>query len=361
MTRRLWLGMVAGVAAWPMTPVLASPATRSLVIDGNLWPPFNDQGDLDRVGQRALRRAGLSAIKTTLDVGPDKATALAALAAMDARMSAYAAYLLPVRQWLDIEACRQQRKLGVIYSFEDPAPFEGDPRNIDLFAARGVRVMQLSYNLSSPFGSGVLSPAPASGLTELGRAAVARMNALGVTVDLSHSDEPTSFAVLREATMYPVITHSGCAALHAHPRNKSDEVLRALCRRGGVIGIYNLPFLAPHDRQPDRSDYLAHVAHALAICGEDHVGVGSDTSFEGFDTSAQSLRDFYALVAERKAKGIGAPGEDRPPYVQGMNGPGRYEVIADGLRQRGYSARVVDKVLGGNWLRAFRETWCAAS
>jgi membrane dipeptidase len=185
------------------------------------------------------------------------------------------------------------------------------------------------------------------------------MNALGVTVDLSHSDETTTLDVIRSAKVYPVITHAGCAALHAHPRNKSDAVLRALSRRGGVFGLYNLPFLGPDSRQPDRSDFLAHLTHALSICGEDHVGIGSDTSFEGFDTSAQNLREFHALVAQRKAQGIGAPGEDRPPYVVGMNGPGRYEVIAEGLRHHGYPARVVDKVMGGNWLRAFRETWGA--
>jgi membrane dipeptidase len=97
----------------------------------------------------------------------------------------------------------------------------------------------------------------------------------------------------------------------------------------------------------------------LATCGEDHVGIGSDTSFGAFDTSPENMEAFNRLVAERRARGVGAPGEDRPLFVEGLNTPSRCEIIADSLLEKGYPSRVVEKVLGANFVRAFGEIWRA--
>lgn len=77
--------------------------------------------------------------------------------------------------------------------------------------------------------------------------------------------------------------------MHAHPRTKSDEQLRALAAKGGVVGIFDLPYLTASPRQPTVEDYLAHREHALKVAGEDHVGIGSDVSIEPFDTSAKGM------------------------------------------------------------------------
>jgi membrane dipeptidase len=186
------------------------------------------------------------------------------------------------------------------------------------------------------------------------------MNALGVTVDLSHSDEPSSIAALAASSRPALITHAGCAAVHPHPRNKSDALLRALAAKGGVIGIYELSFLVASPAQPVLDDYIAHLVHALNVCGEDHVGIGTDGLLTPFDTSPESMKEWDADIARRKATGVGAPGEGPPPFVIGLNRPDRYAVIADALRRRGYSGRIVDKILGDNFQRAFKETWAVA-
>ena len=115
-----------------------------------------------------------------------------------------------------------------------------------------------------------------------------------------------------------LITHGGCAAVHAHPRNKTDEQLRALAEKGGVFGIYDLPYLTPSPRQPTTDDYIAHMTHALNVGGEDHVGIGSDTSFTPwiFARSACELEPGARRPARRRRR---PPAEDRPPYVEGMN------------------------------------------
>ena len=134
-----------------------------------------------------------------------------------------------------------------------------------------------------------------------------------------------------------VMTHAGSAVVHAHPRNKSDEQLRALAAKGGVVGIFDLPYLTASPRQPTVDDYMQHLEHVLRLVGEDHVGIGSDVGLEPFDTGPKGMAEFRKNQDERHAAGLAAPEEDRPIYVEGLNTPRRLEVIADQLLRRGYS------------------------
>jgi membrane dipeptidase len=162
---------------------------------------------------------------------------------------------------------------------------------------------------------------------------------------------------MKASTKPVLMTHGGCAAIHPHPRNKTDADLRALAQKGGVFGIYDLFYLAPSPRQPNLDDYIAHMTHALDVCGEDHVGIGSDASFDVLDVSPEARANWDKLLAARKESGMAAPEEDRMPYTEGLNRADRTLVIADALLRHGYSARVAEKVLGANFVRAFREIW----
>jgi membrane dipeptidase len=332
---------------------------RALVLDCNLGPPI-ESSDLP-LPQSALdiaRHSGVSAIKTSIGgFGNSFEDTIAELAFYQRLTEAHPDYFSQIRTVADIAAAKRAGRLGIIFSFEGVACLEGKIDRIDLFRNLGVRVMQLSYNLPSLFGAGVLSPAEA-GLTELGREAVAHMNAQGVALDLSHANPATTEAAMAASTKPALITHAGCAAVHDHPRNKSDAQLRALAERGGVIGIYDLFYLAPAPRQPNLDDHIAHMAHALNVCGEDHVGIGSDTSFAAFALSDEDRAAWMAETERRRAAGVAAPEEDgRLPYTEGLNRPDRALVIADALMKRGYRERAVEKVLGANFARAFEEIW----
>lgn len=331
---------------------------RAVVIDGNLVPPIDPDAPLDAETLKGVRASGLTALKASIGgPGSSYAETLEEMGAYDRAIARNPELFLQVRTVADIARAKRDGRVGIIYSFESVEMLEGGLARIDEFAGRGVRVMQLSYNKVSPFAAGVLAPQPSAGLTPLGREAIARMNALGITLDLSHADERSTLEAIKATRRTPLITHAGCAAIHAHPRNKSDTVLKALADRGGVIGIYDLSFLTAGPGQPKLDDYLDHMAHALKLCGEDHVGVGSDALMTGFDTSPASMKEWDEQIAARKASGVGAPGEGRPPYVEGLNSSDRCAVIAGGLLKRGYGARVVEKVLGSNFQRVFAETW----
>lgn len=332
---------------------------NATVLDCNLGPPITS-GDLP-LPQATLdlaRNTGVSAIKTSMGGfnAPFEDT-LNEIAFYQRLIEAHPDTFSQIRSVADIAAAKRDRKLGIIFSFESAACLEDKLDRIDLFRNFGVRVMQLSYNTQSPFGAGVMSPAE-SGLTDLGRQAVERMNSQGVALDLSHANPATTDAAIAASAKPVLMTHGGCAAVHNNPRNKADAQLRALAEKGGVFGIYDLFFLAPAGRQPSLDDYMAHMSHALNVCGEDHVGIGSDTTFTAFELNDEERAGWNAETERRVASGVAAPEEDgRLPYTEGLNRPDRTLVIADALLKHGYSTRVAEKVLGGNFIRAFGEIW----
>lgn len=348
-------------AAMPAASADAAAARlikTAFVFDGNLVPPLDPDQPLPAEVVQGVKACGLTAVKLTL--GGVHSSYAETVEELDVAAKAIAnsgGLYHQVKTLADLDAGKRTGSLGIIASFESVAMMEAKLERIDEFAGRGVRVMQLSYNPSSPFAAGVLAPQPSSGLTELGRQAVARMNQVGVTVDLSHSDEASCLAAIAASTRPVVISHAGCAAVYAHPRNKTDAVLRALADKGGTIGIYELSFLSRGPAQQTLDDYLAHVQHALDVCGEDHVGIGSDMFLMPFDTSPESMAEWTKDTEERKALGVAAPEEGRPPFVVGLNRADRAERIASALLQRGIPERVVEKILGANFRRVLTATW----
>lgn len=332
---------------------------RALVINGNLVTPLDDEHDLPADAIAEVKASGLTALKLSIaGAGASYADAKAEIDAVTRAIARSGGLYTRILRVADLAAAKRSGAVGIIYSFEGSDQLEASVERIEEFADLGVRVMQLSYNTVSPFAAGVLAPAPSPGLTELGRAAVAKMNAVGVTLDLSHADEPSTLAAIAVARKPPLITHAGCAAIHAHPRNKSDAVLRAIAERGGTVGIYELSFLSAGPAQQSLADYLAHVEHALAVCGEDHVGIGSDALLTRFETTAASMQAWNAEIERRRQQGIGAPEEGRPPFVTELNRSDRMLAIARALVRR-HPERVVEKLLGANFARVFGETWPA--
>jgi membrane dipeptidase len=305
----------------------------------------------------AIRASGIDAVKTTLGgANGSFEDTVADIAAAQAMIEAHPEFFLKVRNHADLGRCKPEHRFGVIFSFEAASMLGDKVDRIDLFRNLGVLVMQLSYNHDTPFGHGCLD-GETGGVTALGKQAIARMNTLGVALDLSHSNTQTTADGIALSRKPPLITHAGCRAVFMHPRNKRDREMKALADKGGVFGVYMLPFLTPDDRQPMLADYMQHMLHALKICGEDHVGIGTDTAF--FTVTAAELKEMKEDEENRRKMGVGAPGENRPPYIPDINTPRKLERVADALLKHGYSARVADKVLGLNFSRAFSEIWTA--
>jgi membrane dipeptidase len=344
-------------------PKVSADATKlyrdSFIFDGNALASIGwllSRANQDEV-TKAIRDSGVTALKATIGGAMgDFADTVADIAKADQLVEKRSDLFLKIRTAGDLERARAEKKLGVVYSFESAAMLEDKIERIEIFRGLGVRVMQLNYNRRTPFGVGCLD-GDTDGITELGRKAVAKMNELGIALDLSHSNTKTTADGIAASAKPPIITHAGCRAVYQHPRNKEDRELKALAEKGGVVGIYMLPYLTASPKQPMLEDYLQHLEHALKVCGEDHVGVGSDVPF--FEVDENDLAEMKQAAEKRKADGIAAPGEDRPTYIPDLNTGRKMELIADALLKRGHKTAVVEKILGNNFKRVFGEIWTA--
>ena len=265
--------------------------------------------------------------------------------------------LMKVESAADIRAARAAGKLGLIYNFQDTVALEGDASRVDTFKQLGLRVLQLTYNKRGLAGDGCLERANA-GLSDYGREVIARINRNNILLDLSHAGQRTQAEGIAASIAPPAITHSGCRALMEHPRNTHDAEMRAVAEKGGVFGVYLMPFLRL-GRQPAAGDLLRHLDHAVNVCGEDHVGIGTDNPLLGYELNDETRRRHREDTAQRLQRGIAAPGEDPEImlYVEGYNSDDRYDRIAADLRRRGWSSARIDKVMGDNFVRLFGEVW----
>ena len=308
----------------------------------------------------AARQRRIDLVSMTIaepGAGPSRfAEAVTAIANWDRLIAANPGLLRKIAGTADLDHSGDGR-IGILYNFQDTAALEGDATRIRLFRTFGVRVMQLTYNRRNLAGDGCLERANA-GVSEFGREVIAAMNAERMLVDLSHAGQRTIAEGIAASTAPPAITHSGCRALVDVPRNTHDAEMRALAQKGGVFGLYLMPFLR-RAGQAQREDLLRHLDHALNICGEDHIGIGTDNPLLGIQVDEAARQRQKAFFERRQRLGIAAPGEAADVFnnVEGYNDSQRFDRIALDLSARGWSGARIEKVLGGNFVRLYRDVW----
>jgi membrane dipeptidase len=375
MSRRRFLQQsgAAALAALglPGIPAIAAGAPRPLIIDAlgsidniNLGPDQTGDPASFGIDARALadaRASGLTAFNMTIGYvfGKDAPyrKSLDDVRAWNALIRAKADALLLVRGAADIERARDDGRIGVILGFQNAAMMGDDAQRVATFAREGVRVIQLTYNGPNQLGDGSMAPAN-RGLTPFGREVVHELNRHRVLVDLSHSGERICLDAVAASQQPIAITHTGCRAIADLPRNKTDRELRLVADKGGFVGIYFMPFLAV-GRQPMAADLIAHIEHAVQVCGEDHVGIGTDGTVPQIDDMPAYMKSLEEEVRQRRASGVGATGEraDIVPFLPDLVGSGKFRKLADLLGQRGHSSSRIDKIMGGNFLRVAGGVW----
>lgn len=316
---------------------------------------FDAMGELRPEYDRALiadmLASGLNAIAITLcDPKPvgDEALALAfdSLLAHERWLGERADQILKARRVVDIDRARAEGKLAVFYLFQNTAPFGRSLDRIDAFHRLGLSSCQLTYNTRNEVGVGCWEE---GGLTAFGHEVIGRMNGLRMLVDLSHANMQT----MREAAVASkapiIVSHTACQAVHANRRNTTDEVMRAVADRGGVIGICQMrPFLT-EKKTDNLGAYFDHILHAIRVSGIDHVAIGSDR-----DHRVITLSPDYIAELKRE-EGAQVVDNELPYFIDALNGPRRMEVVRRGLAERGLKSGEVDKVMGANLRRLYAD------
>jgi len=308
-----------------------------------------------------MRASGITAINLTVsDVGngPGKfQSTVETIAFANRQIAMFPDVLMQVASAADLRAAKASGKLGVIYGTQDTTMLDGELDRLDTLYNFGVRIIQPVYNRRNMMGDGCLEPNN-GGLSLSGRELVARLNAMRILVDMSHAASRTQAEAIALSTRPCAITHSGCRALNDNPRNTHDSELRALAAKGGVLGIYFMPFLRAKGQQT-AADVIAHIEHAIQVMGEDHVGLGTDGGVPAVRDMAAYRKQVDADTERRKKAGIAAPGEAAGVtlIVPEYNDARRFERLADDLLKRGHSSARVEKILGNNFARLFSEVW----
>ena len=321
--------------------------------------PFNTPATVDALTPEMLanaRASGITAINLTIG-GTTPEAVFKDMAKWERDIDRHPDTLTRIRSVADLDAAKRDRKLGLIYGFQDAVSIGADLSRVALYKTYGVRIVQLTYNVRNMFGDGCLQPEN-GGLTPLGRQLVEELNAQGVIVDLGHVGQRTTAEAIAHSAKPVAISHSGCRAIADRPRSKLDADLKAMADKGGVVGIYLMPFLTMGG-QPTSADLIRHIEHAVDVCGEDHVGIGSDLSITPHVVNDEYLRVHRTFVEQRIKAGVAAPGEDPavPMFTTDLNMPRRMERIADLLLARQHSEARVEKIIGRNFARLVRDVW----
>jgi membrane dipeptidase len=268
-----------------------------------------------------------------------------------------------VRTTKDIIDAKAKGRLGLIMGWQNMLPIEDRIDRIALFQQLGVRIMQLTYNAANFIGDGCLERRDA-GLTEFGRQVVSEMNAVGVAIDLSHCGEKVALDAAGITTKPLLLTHANANAVFARPRNKSDKVIRAVAQTGGVIGLSTHGFMnwtGNPAQPPSLEGFVANVKHVRNLVGIDHIGIGTDHAVLGEPGAADGFlkmsKEKFAGASGDFVAAFGNKLESRFP--QEIPTPREYQQILQALSQHGLTSGEIDKIAGGNFLRAFRDIWGA--
>jgi membrane dipeptidase len=276
------------------------------------------QIDLQSMGQGGID-AGFFAIDVTPARGNHLAYALDGFGYLFDDLQASGAPATIVRRADDILRAKEAGRPAILLALEHADCTERSLYVLRMLYEVGVRSIGLTHNVSSWAADGCFEARAGVGLTHYGRALVREMNRLGMVVDLAHVSPGAFFDALQVSSAPVLFSHGNARALCDHPRNLTDEQLRALAQHGGVIGVSFVPFFVDAER-PTLERLLEHIDHIASVAGVQTVGLGGD-----FDGGGTLLSDALQV-------------------------PG----ITEGLLRRGCSEADVRRILGGNTLRVLR-------
>jgi len=248
-------------------------------------------------------------------------------------------YVTLIEDTEDIKKAKKEGKTGVIIGFQNVPPLEGNLDLLSVYHKLGVRIIQLTYHFKTICGDGCKEPSN-SGLSLFGEELIKAMNKQGMIVDLAHVGEKTELDAI-EVSKHPCIaSHSNPYSLMPAPQNKKDNMIKALAKKGGVIGITGFPRLV--EPNPTLDMILNYIDYVVQLVGIDYVGIGTDFA-EGW-ADDPTRRKILIKIDGRIYD-----------WPEGIETVTKFSNITRGLVSRGYSDSDIEKILGGNYMRVLKE------
>lgn len=249
----------------------------------------------------------------------------------------------------DLKKAKAAGKCAVIMGVQNSEHFRS-AEDVKLFYQIGQRCSQLTYNSQNLIGSGGTDRVD-GGVSDFGAEIIAAMNDVGMLIDVSHCGDRTTLDAIDISPQPIAITHSNCRALTDHPRLKTDEAIKALAAKGGVMGVTGVRMFVRGAEPTNIGHVIDHIDHIVRLVGIDHVGIGSDADLNGYDDMSpeanKQLRSYYKSSYAFREK-LDTDGFDSPTKI--------FDLV-EALISRNYSDENIKAILGGNFFRLVKSTW----
>jgi microsomal dipeptidase-like Zn-dependent dipeptidase len=312
-------------------------------------------GNFNRDVFETLKGGGFTCVTCSLGFWEGSQASLDVIGRWRRMSRANSDVMMIARSVADIEEAQRSGRVAILLGFQNSTLFDGRVAFVEFFAELGVRVVQLTYNNQNDAG-GSCYETHDNGLARFGREMVRAMNRSGMLVDLSHVGDTTTLQAIEFSEKPVAITHANAASLFPHRRNKSDKVLKALAERGGVMGCATYRNITPEPACASVDGWCEMVARTVEIAGIDHVAIGTD---EGHNTTQVDL-DWMRQGYWTQEVDYGAGSAQRPgkvPKPDWLPRTSELRKVREGLARVGFNDDERQKILGGNWLRLYREVF----
>jgi membrane dipeptidase len=259
----------------------------------------------------------------------------------------------------DVRSTREDGRVGIMLTTQNSLHFR-TAADVATFHRLGQRVSQLTYNVQNQIGAGFLEHND-GGLTIFGHEIVEAMERVGMTVDVSHCADRTTLDAIAAAKKPPIFTHAAARGLMpGFLRCKTDESIRALAQKGGVMGIGFIRFMIRPEAPVTVEHVVDHVDYVIRLVGAEHVGIGSDLDMAGLGAPVPKKGEPLGIAGQTnfdRYKPFYA--EDGGVHVDGMNHPKRLFDLTEAMVRRRHSDATIRLVLGGNFIRALEASWAS--
>ena len=257
-----------------------------------------------------------------------------------------------IRKVDDIFKASDNGQVGIIIGFQNASPIENNLDYLYTFNELNVKIIQFTYHERNLLGNGCYERVD-EGITNFGIDAIKIMNEVGILIDLSHVGIVTTMETIDYSEKPIAITHANPKSYHNVPRNKTDEALKLMASKGGIVGVTAIaPFLKKGNASTVE-DYVDAISYTVDLVGLDHVGVGTDFTQD-------QPEEFWKYIGSQQGTKFPSTFTDVTTpsnYPINFETPDKFPVLIDTMGRKGFSSEEIAKILGLNWIRVFQEVW----
>jgi len=301
----------------------------------------------DREYFLSLKKSGITAVHVTLVYHEMARETLTKFAQWNKLFELNSDLIMPIMSMADVQLAKSMGKVGIFFGAQNCSPIDDEIGLIEVMRKQGLLIMQLTYNNQSLLATGCYEKND-SGITRFGKQAIEEMNRVGMIIDMSHSAQKSTLEAIDISNRPICISHANPIFAHDALRNKSNEVIKALASKGGLLGFSLYPFHLPNGSDCSLDNFCEMIAKTADLVGVDHLGLGSDLCLNQPQEVLEWMRNGKWSKAmdygEGSSSNSGWP--DDLPWFKDEHG---MENIYNGLIKYGFQEKEANQILGGNW------------